>query len=128
MTSAYRVGLLALDTLARRVHEPNQAKYSRNPPFREDIQWLLRLSKKLGKLFTITSIDYVWFFKYIFVLNFIVGTNYTQQFCMTVTNSVVNPFILHDVAMEAALYMAHFNPSPTMCPSLSPLVEKCHTM
>ncbi|XP_050525577.1 zinc finger SWIM domain-containing protein 8 homolog [Daktulosphaira vitifoliae] len=103
LTSAYRVGLLALDTLARRVHEPNQAKYSRNPPFREDIQWLLRLSKKLG-------------------------ANYTQQFCMAVTNSVVNPFILHDVAMEAALYMAHFNPSPTMCPSLSPLVEKCHTM
>jgi len=51
LTSAYRVGLLALDTLARRVHEPNQAKYSRNPPFREDIQWLLRLSKKLGMCF-----------------------------------------------------------------------------
>lgn len=48
LTSAYRVGLLALDTLARRAHEPNQAKYSRNPPFREDIQWLLRLSTKLG--------------------------------------------------------------------------------
>ncbi|XP_050442654.1 zinc finger SWIM domain-containing protein 8 homolog isoform X2 [Adelges cooleyi] len=103
LTSAYRVGMLALDSLARRVHEPNQAKYSRNPPFRDDIQWLLRLSKKLG-------------------------VNYTQQFCMAVTNSVVNPFILHDVAMEAVLYMAHYNPSPTMCPSLSPLVEKCHTM
>jgi len=51
LTSAYRVGLLALDTLARRVHEPNQAKYSRNPPFREEIQWLLRVSKKLGMLF-----------------------------------------------------------------------------
>jgi len=51
LTSAYRVGLLALDTLARRAHEPNQAKYSRNPPFREDIQWLLRLSKKLGMCF-----------------------------------------------------------------------------
>lgn len=51
LTSAYRVGLLALDTMARRVHEPNQAKYSRNPPFREDIQWLLRLSKKLGILY-----------------------------------------------------------------------------
>lgn len=48
LTAAYRVGMLALETLARRVHEPNQAKYSRNPPFREDIQWLMRLSKKLG--------------------------------------------------------------------------------
>ncbi|XP_025198718.1 zinc finger SWIM domain-containing protein 8-like [Melanaphis sacchari] len=103
LTSAYRVGLLALDTLARRVHEPNQAKYSRNPPFREDIQWLLRLSKKLGP-------------------------NYTQQFCLAVTNSVVNPFTLHDVAMEAVMYMGHFNPNPTMCPTLSPLVEKCHSM
>lgn len=51
LTSAYRIGLLALDTLARRVHEPNQTKYSRNPPFREEIQWLLRLSKKLGMCF-----------------------------------------------------------------------------
>jgi len=103
LTSAYRVGLLALDTMARRIHEPNQAKYSRNPPFREDIQWLLRLSKKLGP-------------------------NYTQQFCLAVTNSVVNPFTLHDVAMEAIMYMGHFNPNPTMCPTLSPLVEKCHSM
>ncbi|VVC41169.1 Hypothetical protein CINCED_3A020249 [Cinara cedri] len=103
LTSAYRVGLLALEMLARRVHEPNQAKYSRNPPFRDEILWLLRLSKKLG-------------------------ANYTQQFCIAVTNSVVNPFTLHDVAMETVIYMRHFSPNPTMCPSLGPLIEKCHSM
>lgn len=26
------------------------------------------------------------------------------------------------------MYMGHFNPNPTMCPTLSPLVEKCHSM
>jgi len=47
---------------------------------------------------------------------------------MAVTNSVVNPFTLHDVAIEAVMYMGHFNPNPTICPTLSPLVEKCHSM
>lgn len=56
------------------------------------------------------------------------GLNYTQQFCMAVTNSVVNPFTLHDVAVEASIYFSHFNPNPTLCPSLSPLVDKCHSM
>lgn len=30
--------------------------------------------------------------------------------------------------MEAVMYMGHFNPNPTMCPTLSPLIEKCHSM
>lgn len=46
---AYRVGMLALETLARRVHDDRpQAKYARNPPYGEDVKWLLRISKKLG--------------------------------------------------------------------------------
>lgn len=46
---AYRVGMLAMETLARRVHDDRpQAKYARNPPYGEDVKWLLRISKHLG--------------------------------------------------------------------------------
>lgn len=51
LLAAYRVGMLALETLARRVHDDRpQAKYARNPPYGEDVKWLLRIAKHLGKL------------------------------------------------------------------------------
>lgn len=51
LLNSYRVGMLALETLARRVHDDRpQAKYARNPPYGEDVKWLLRVSKKLGML------------------------------------------------------------------------------
>lgn len=51
LLAAYRVGMLALETLARRVHDDRpQAKYARNPPYGEDVKWLLRVSKRLGEL------------------------------------------------------------------------------
>lgn len=50
LLAAYRVGMLALETLARRVHDDRpQAKYARNPPYGEDVKWLLRVAKKLGE-------------------------------------------------------------------------------
>lgn len=50
LLAAYRVGMLALETLARRVHDDRpQAKYARNPPYGEDVKWLLRIAKHLGK-------------------------------------------------------------------------------
>lgn len=50
LLAAYRVGMLAMETLARRVHDDRpQAKYARNPPYGEDVKWLLRISKHLGK-------------------------------------------------------------------------------
>lgn len=49
LLSSYRVGMLALETLARRVHDDRpQAKYARNPPYGEDVKWLLGVAKKLG--------------------------------------------------------------------------------
>lgn len=46
--------MLALETLARRVHDDRpQAKYARNPPYGEDVKWLLRISKHLGKILLI---------------------------------------------------------------------------
>jgi hypothetical protein len=50
--------MLALETLARRVHDDRpQAKYARNPPYGEDVKWLLRVSKKLGEFYYET---YLW--------------------------------------------------------------------
>lgn len=49
LLAAYRVGMLAMETLARRVHDDRpQAKYARNPPYGEDVKWLLGVAKKLG--------------------------------------------------------------------------------
>lgn len=53
LLAAYRVGMLAMETLARRVHDDRpQAKFARNPPYGEDVKWLLSISRKLGMLFT----------------------------------------------------------------------------
>ena len=50
LLSAYRVGMLAMETLARRVHDDRpQTKFARNPPYGEDVKWLLAISMKLGQ-------------------------------------------------------------------------------
>ena len=108
LVSSYRVGMLALETLARRVHDDRpQAKYARNPPYGEDVKWLLRVSKRLG-------------------------TQYLHQLCICVVNSIVSPFVLHDVAVEAAHYLARGNPSLVLqhlrSALLAPLVHKCQQM
>lgn len=54
LLSAYRVGMLAMETLARRVQDDRpQAKYARNPPYGEDVKWLLGVAKKLGKSYSL---------------------------------------------------------------------------
>lgn len=108
LVSAYRVGMLALETLARRVHDDRpQAKYARNPPYGEDVKWLLRVSKRLG-------------------------TQYLHQLCVCTVNSIVSPFILHDVVLEAAQYLARNNPALVLqhlrSALLLPLVHKCQQM
>ena len=51
LLSAYRVGMLAMETLARRVHDDRpQTKYARNPSYGEDVKWLLNCAMKLGKI------------------------------------------------------------------------------
>ncbi|KOC70003.1 Zinc finger SWIM domain-containing protein KIAA0913, partial [Habropoda laboriosa] len=108
LVAAYRVGMLALETLARRVHDDrSQAKFARSPPYGEDVKWLLRVSKRLG-------------------------TQHLQQLCVCTVNSIVSPFVLHDLAVEAALYLARNNPALMLqhlrCPFLAPLVSKCQQM
>lgn len=64
LLAAYRVGMLALEALARRVHDDRpQAKFARNPPYGEDVKWLLSISRKLG-------------------------AQYLQQFCICAVSSV----------------------------------------
>ena len=54
LLAAYRVGIVALETLGRRAHDDRpQARYSRNPPYGEDVKWLLSVAKKLGTCPTI---------------------------------------------------------------------------
>ncbi|KAG4075704.1 hypothetical protein HA402_003529 [Bradysia odoriphaga] len=107
LLAAYNVGMLAMETLARRVHDDRpQAKYARNPPYGEDVKWLLQISKKLG-------------------------TQYLHQFCVCAVNSIVSPFVLHDVALESAHFLARNNPTLVMQhlrSALTPLVQKCQQM
>lgn len=108
LVAAYRVGMLALETLARRVHDDRpQAKYARNPPYGEDVKWLLRVSKRLG-------------------------TQYLHQLCICTVDSIVSPFVLHDVVLEAARYLARNNPALVLqhlrSALLAPLVHKCQQM
>ena len=46
--STYRVGMLAMETLARRVHDDRATKYSPTPPYGDDVMWLMRVAMKLG--------------------------------------------------------------------------------
>ena len=56
LINAFRVGLLALETLSRRVHDDRpQIKYARNPPYGEDVKWLLSVAIKLGETLPSTS-------------------------------------------------------------------------
>ncbi|XP_033644058.1 zinc finger SWIM domain-containing protein 8-like [Asterias rubens] len=108
LDAAYRVGMLAIDTLARRVHdERTQSRFSPNPPYGEDIKWLLEISKRLG-------------------------SSYLQQFCACVLNVVVSPFVLHTIAWESAHYLASNNHTPIQANLrslvLSPIVQKCVQM
>ena len=55
--SAFRVGMLALETLARRVHDDRpQTKYAKNPPYGEDVKWLMNIAFKLG----VSYLHQVW--------------------------------------------------------------------
>lgn len=80
--SAYRVGMVALETLGRRVSEDRpQTKFTRNPSYAEDVKWLLGVAKKLGLA-------------------------YIQNFLMCVMATVVSPFILQDLTWDCGCFLA----------------------
>lgn len=102
--SAYRVGMLAMETLARRIHDGQTNKYSKSPPHGEFVKWLFGVSKKLGYA-------------------------YMQQFCLAAVNTLSSPYMLWEIAVDAAQYSANSNNphafGPLLrSPSLQPLVQK----
>ncbi|XP_047984423.1 zinc finger SWIM domain-containing protein 8 homolog [Leguminivora glycinivorella] len=108
LLAAYRVGMLALETQARRVHDDRpQNKFGRNPPYGEHVKWLLRISKRLG-------------------------AQYLHQFCVCAVNSVVSPFVLYELCVESAHWLARGGPHHLLMQhlrgTLAPLVQKCQQM
>ncbi|CAH4038302.1 zinc finger SWIM domain-containing protein 8 homolog isoform X1 [Pieris brassicae] len=108
LLAAYRVGMLALETQARRVHDDRpQNKFGRNPPYGDHVKWLLRISKRLG-------------------------AQYLHQFCVCAVNSVVSPFVLYELCVESAHWLARGGPHHLVMQhlrgTLAPLVHKCQQM
>lgn len=117
---AYRVGMIALETLGRRVSEDRpQTKFARNPSYSEDVKWLLGVAKKLG-------------------------LQCLQNFLMCVMATVVSPFILQDLTWDCGCFLAgtaetsgsgsqthHYNAVVQQIrsqPYLTSLAQKCYQM
>ena len=82
LMSAYRVGMVALETLGRRVSEDRpQTKFTRNPSYAEDVKWLLGVAKKLGLACL-------------------------QNFLMCVMATVVSPFVLQELTWDCGCFLA----------------------
>ena len=82
LVAAFRVGLLALDALARSVHgDRPQQKFAKSPPYGVDVKWLLAIGMKLG-------IDQL------------------QPFCAKAMDAVVSPYVLYDLTMSIAFFLA----------------------
>lgn len=108
LRNAFRVGMKALEGLANRgVEERAEVKFAPSPPCSDDIRWLCALSASLGP-------------------------NYLRKFCSMVIASVSSPYVLHDLALEAARHFALYNPaqlaSHLRSPAVSPIVMKCLAM
>ena len=60
------------------------------------------------------------------------GTNYLQQFCTSVVNAIVSPFVLLDIAIESASFLAANSVSQVTqqirLPLLNSLLQKCLQM
>ncbi|ESO11610.1 hypothetical protein HELRODRAFT_190028 [Helobdella robusta] len=80
LLAAYRVGMLAMEAVSKRIHEDRpQVKFSRNPSYGEDVKWLLEVTMEMGP-------------------------SYIQHF-ITAAASLMSPFILFDIIMEVTKYL-----------------------
>ena len=63
--ACFRTGMLAMETLSRRVHDDRPGtKYARNPPYGEDVKWLLSsVAIKLGKPLTVVQSIHINFYR-----------------------------------------------------------------
>jgi len=61
----------------------------------------------------------------------VLGTSYLQQFCTSVVNAIVSPFVLLDIAMDSASFLAANSISQVpqvRGPLLNSLLQKCLQM
>ena len=102
--SAFRVGMLGLEALPRRVDSSHQIKYLRSPSYGENVKWLWGVSVKLG-------------------------INSLQQFCQTAANVIQNPFLIQELAFDSANFLCRNNPvhftHALRSPMLNVLVQRC---
>nr|XP_027202504.1 zinc finger SWIM domain-containing protein 8-like [Dermatophagoides pteronyssinus] len=108
--AAYRVGMLAMEALARRVNDDRpQAKYARNPSYGEDVRWLLSIAKKLG-------------------------TQYVQEYCLCALSAISSPFVLKDIIFDSNIwiYGNQYNNTAYVhtirSHIITPLIHKCQMM
>lgn len=104
LENSYRVGMRALKALTNRMPDTRpEVRFNPIPPCSEDIRWMLALAASLGP-------------------------SYLKNFCKVVHKAVDSPYLLHDLALEAARHFALFNPahlaSYLKSPSVIPIVQK----
>jgi len=95
--SVYRVGMLAMETMGRRIHDDRSyVKFSQNPPYGDDVIWLFGVAQKLG-------------------------LPYAYQFCLAAAQSVVSPFVLYNLTTETMRLFPTATHSTANTPILPPL-------
>ncbi|KRZ17819.1 Zinc finger SWIM domain-containing protein 8 [Trichinella zimbabwensis] len=85
--AAYRVGMLAMKTMERRnAEDRTYVKFSQNPPYGDDVKWLLQVCKELG-------------------------LEYVQSFCSAACRYVVSPFIFYELTADVGSFLTNKNAS-----------------
>ncbi|KAL1237088.1 Zinc finger SWIM domain-containing protein [Trichinella pseudospiralis] len=85
--AAYRVGMLAMKTMERRnAEDRTYVKFSQNPPYGDDVKWLLQVCKELG-------------------------LEYVQSFCSAACRYVVSPFIFYELTAAVGSFLTNKNAS-----------------
>jgi hypothetical protein len=106
LKSSFRVGMLGLEALPRRVDGSHQIKYRQSPNYGDDVKWLREVASKLD------------FYQK--------SNSNLQLFCQTAAMVIQNPFLLQDLAFESAKSICHNNLGQALCsPPLNLLVQRC---
>ena len=110
LKTAFRVAMLGLEALPKRVDGTNQSvKYRQNPIYFEDVKWLWEIAIKLDA--------------------YVKSASSLQQFCHTAACVIQNPFVLQKLAFDTANFMSGNNLSQfkaILCsPLLNILVQRC---
>ncbi|XP_065226578.1 zinc finger SWIM domain-containing protein 8 homolog [Planococcus citri] len=107
LLTSYRLSMMAFQNLVNEINE-EKAHYRFHclPNYTADINRTMQIAKLLGD-------------------------KWVHHFCIVVENTLVNPFLLYEVACGAAVYFARCNPSMLhyyICTVAGNLISKCETM